>query len=218
MIGEAVRYPMEGEDALKRILIGGILVITSFLIIPAIILQGYYLRVLAAASDRDAAPPAFEEWGAMLVEGVKLIVVALVYSLVLVVATVLVAFTGEASGIAVLRAFAVLFAILLAIGLAYVLPIAMTNLARDGSIGSAFDFDRIRAVGNRSEYAVAWALAIVVGIVGGMIAGVLSLVLVGLFLYFYVQVAVYYLIGRGYADALGSEPVSEPSPDVETVA
>jgi uncharacterized membrane protein len=60
------------------------------------------------------------------------------------------------------------------------------------------------------EYAVGWLLAVVVGVVGGLVGTALTAVVVGIFVLFYVQVSLYYLVGRGFAAGLSKKRWSEP--------
>ncbi len=206
MIGDALSYPKSGESWLRTVLIGGLLLLFSWLIVPAILLQGYLLRVLRAGSEEAVEPPVFDEWADMLVDGLKVIAVAIGFFLVPFVLAVLLglAFGGfEAGAIGFLVGVVVFAAYLVA---AYLLPAGLTNMAMEGSLGAAFDTDVLRRVGGSSDYLVAVASAIVIGVILGAVASMLTVVLVGVFLLFYVQVAMYYLIGRGYGQAMEMTP------------
>lgn len=204
MIGEALSFPKEGESWIKTVLIGGVLLLFSWLIIPTVLVQGYLLRVLRAGSEKAAEPPVFDEWGDLFVDGLKLFVVTLGYFIVpILLAVVLGSVAGalDSGPIGALVGIVVFVAYLVA---AYLLPAGLTNMAREGSIGAAFDTDVVLEVGRNSEYAVAVVLGILLSIVLGGIAAMLSIVLIGFFLLFYVNIAVYYLFGRGYGEAMGT--------------
>lgn len=204
MIGEALSFPKEGESWIKTVLIGGVLLLFSWLIIPTVLVQGYLLRVLRAGSEKAAEPPVFDEWGDLFVDGLKLFVVTLGYFIVpILLAVVLGSVAGalDSGAIGALVGIVVFVAYLVA---AYLLPAGLTNMAREGSIGAAFDTDVVLEVGRNSEYAVAVVLGILLSIVLGGIAAMLSIVLIGFFLLFYVNIAVYYLFGRGYGEAMGT--------------
>jgi hypothetical protein len=208
MIGDALSFPRSGDDWVPTLLIGGVLTVLSFLVLPAFILQGYFVRVLRAAATGQTDAPSFTDWGGLLVDGLKLFVVNLAYSIVLVVPYFALLFLigfgsdgGAGTGVLVLGLSLVVFVLALVVG--YFIPAASANFALEGEFGAAFDFETIKSAAFTSDYAMAWVLAIVVGIVGGTIGSFLSLLLVGLFVLFYVQVAVYYLFGRGFAKGLG---------------
>lgn len=221
MLGEALSFPHSGDDGLKKILIGGILVLLGILIVPAIFVQGYLVRVLRAGAEGADESPTFDDWGDMLVDGIKLIVIGFVYLLVptaillaaLFVVSIGVVFAAEGSGvgagIGVVGGLLFLVALLLYLFVAYLLPAAQANFAYHDELGAAFDFRTVLNAAFSADYFVALVLAFVVVLVLGFLGALLSLLLVGFFLLFYVRVATFYLLGRGYAKGLGLEPRGE---------
>ncbi len=231
MLSDALSFPRGGDDWLSTLLVGGILTILSFLILPAFVLQGYLVRVLDAAARRERTPPSFTQWGALFVDGLKVFVVNLVYGLVVLIPLALLLGgvfivvpgepmsaesgmtppppTGSGGGLLVV---VLLFALVVVFGLliAYFLPAALANFAIEGNIGAAFALRTIASGAFTGDYAVAWLLAVVVGVVGGLVGSALSAVVVGFFLLFYVQVVLYYLVGRGFAAGLSKKEWTEP--------
>ena len=87
----AVRYPMAKDDWIKTLVIGGVLVLFSFLIIPAIAAYGYLITAIRDSLEGKPEPPEFEDWGALLRKGVLGWVIGIVYMIVpLIVTAVLV--------------------------------------------------------------------------------------------------------------------------------
>lgn len=218
MLVDALKFPSRGESWLKTVLIGGVLSLLGFLVIPLILVQGYMLRVLGAATEGAEEPPVFDEWGDMLVDGIKVIAVALVFFLVpLVIAFAAMAIGGfaalsgsEGSGVVgLLLAFVAFIAWILA---AYLLPAGLANMAREDAFGAAFDTAALRAAASSTDYLVAVVLAFVVALVLGSVASLLSAILVGVFVLFYLQISVFYLYGRGFSEAMGG-----PSESASTV-
>ncbi|WP_435146928.1 DUF4013 domain-containing protein [Halobaculum sp. P14] len=214
MFEDAVKFPLESEDRVSTLIIGGVLTLLSVLIIPAFIVQGYLIRVLRAAATGEEAAPSFTDWGDLFVDGLKLLVINLVYGIAIMVPFVLVgvvgiggaAFTEGFGGVAALSAVTVLlFALvaLVALVISYVIPAALTNFALDGSLSAAFDVDTIKQVALTGDYFVGVLLGVVLGGVIGTIASPLVFLLVGIPLLFYGQVVTYYCFGRGFADARG---------------
>lgn len=205
MLGDALSFPRSSDDWISTLLIGGILSALGVLVLPAFVLQGYLVRVLRAAAAGDRKAPSFTDWGRLFVDGLKLVVVNVVYSLAFVVPYALFALfvfgSGRASGVLV----GVLGLVLLVLGLvvAFVTPAAFANFALEGDFGAAFDVGTIKSGALTTDYATAWVLALVVGLVGGVVGSFLSVVVVGVFLIFYVQVVAYYLFARGFAKGLG---------------
>lgn len=219
MLEDALEYPRRDDDWLTTVLIGGAMVLFGFLLIPAIVVQGYYLRVLAGRDD----PPAFDDWAELFVDGLKSFVVMFVYGLVpmlvgMVVPAVVGTFVlsmgsaagsnGAAGGLGVFAALLALVLVpllLLAIFAGvYLGPAGLALLAREGRIGAAFEWSQLKRVAFTKTYFVGWLLAAVVLLVGGMVAGILSLLLVGFFVSFFVNVVAYRVLGTSVEDALGA--------------
>lgn len=229
MLGDALSYPKSGDEWVKRILIGGTLtLIGAFIFITLLPVQGYLVRVLRSAAADEQVAPNFEEWGDLFVDGIKLILVQIVYLLVPIVVLVGGAFVtgigvfaagdapGLGTGVGLFGAVILLVGVLLGLVAIYLVPAALTNFAHEDSFGAAFDIATITDAAFTSEYVVALVLAFFVSFVLGIVAVLLSFILVGFFIQFYVQVAVFYLFGRGYARGLGLEPGSQTGTEAAT--
>jgi hypothetical protein len=224
MLGDALQFPRSGDDWLPTVIIGGVLSILGVLILPALVIQGYLVRVLRAGARDNATVPSFTEWGRLLVDGLKILLVSLGYGLAvvvpLVVLSVVLAVTNglgaEAGGPGLLAGLIGLGVgiafVLLSVAVGYVVPAAMANFAIQGRLGAAFDVGTVAQGAFTVEYAIAWLLGLLVAVVGGLLGAVLSALVVGIFLLFYVQVSVYYLWGRGFAAGLGHEPGAPQGP------
>lgn len=148
MFEEAIQYPRRGEAAARTILIGGLLTIFGFLVLPAIAVLGYAVAVLRTSIDGADEPPAFEDWETLFVDGLKAFVIWLAYALVpfvlamlgmlaLVVPLGIASFTtGSASGAGSVvtgtgpsAGMGVLAVVLALVGLAILLVAAVAGLA-----------------------------------------------------------------------------------------
>jgi hypothetical protein len=109
--------------------------------------------------------------------------------------------SGEAGGSTIGAVLAVLGFVLVVLG-GYVLPVALTNFALSDRLGAAFEVGTALRAAFTGPYVLAVVFAVVVGGVLGVIGGLLTLLIVGTFLTFYVQVVVSYLIGSGCDPAL----------------
>lgn len=223
MLREALAFPRNREGATRDLLIGGALVLASPLLVPSLLLYGYYLRVMNAAARGRTVPPAFGDWGRLLVDGLKALVVVLAWAVVptvvLVVGTALAAVfvlplsptagvgsPGVALGTVDPQLLAVAGAVVLALALLWFvlvvhLPAALVALATQGRLRAAFHTGALWAVVSTKQYLAGCVLALALAAVGGLLATLLSPVLVGLVLYFYVQVVVAYVVGRAVGGA-----------------
>ncbi|MFC4552648.1 MULTISPECIES: DUF4013 domain-containing protein [Halorussus] len=223
MFEDALSYPTNGESGVARILIGGVLGILAILIIPSFILYGYMVQAMTAVSRGEDEPPAFEEWGDLLVDGVKAVVIGIAYSFVPFVLMVMVFVAmiggssagGDTAGVAAgLGLVGMLVALVLSFAIQYVLPAALTNFGREGSIGAAFDFDELKPVLLSGDYLKAVVLTFGIALVGGVGFLVFALVTLGIgyilapFFYFWLYLAGSYMFGTAYANVSPVEPPS----------
>lgn len=228
-LGWVIRYPTNSDDWLRTVLIGGVLTLFSILIVPALFVYGYTLRVLRAGMADEAEPPVFDDWGTLLKEGVIALVVVIVYQLIpLIVMTVTVggsiaalASGSEAgAGVGLVGLFGGLaLSTLLAIVFGYITLIGLANYAHEGTFGAAFDVDVIRTVAVDGAYAVPWLYGVGILIGAAVVASVLGIVpiigaIAGVFVTFYGQVAAAWVWGKGFGDATGlGDADADPSPD-----
>lgn len=227
MLEEAVNYPRENEGWVKTVVIGSILTLFGFLLIPAIPVFGYYMRVMRGTVDGETEPPVFDEWGDLFVDGLKGFVVAFVYMLIPAIVfgvTVGGLVTAAASGGdvgfgAVAGALAGLaVGVLVSLVFWYIVPAAVVNVARTGNVGSGFAFGDLRPVLMSRSYAVPWLLSLAVLIGAGIVTGLLNIIpILGFVLAapvsFYAAVVAFRLAATGFDDATRGivERPEEPS-------
>jgi hypothetical protein len=78
VVSDSLKYP---SSDWSKVVILGVLFLTSFLIIPFLLAFGYMFRVVKASLAGLEELPAFDAWGEMLVEGIKVFLVYMIYSL-----------------------------------------------------------------------------------------------------------------------------------------
>jgi hypothetical protein len=76
ILSNSFRYPLSN---VKRMLVLGLLLATSILIVPAIFAYGYLLRIIEYSFNGSNELPPFEDWGRMFVDGLKYILVFIIY-------------------------------------------------------------------------------------------------------------------------------------------
>ncbi len=233
MLRESLHYPQNGEDRLKTLVIGGALALLSFLLLPAVVLAGYYVRVVRSVRDGQTDPPAFDDWGRLFSEGLRAIFIVIVYAIVPAMLVALAGIFGAMAGViavasdgattnfaaaGVLGLVAGLFALAaLVVGLVvwYVLPAAFVRYVTEGSVGAAFDFGALRSVVTTGSYARAWLLAFLVFLLGGVVTGILSATVVASILSpwvgFYAAVAATYLYTNGVVGIEVDDHTDEPA-------
>lgn len=222
MFTESVTYPARGSNALSTLVIGGVLIILGFLLLPLIFVLGYGIRVARSVSNDESVPSDFDNWRPLFVDGLKLLGILLAYFFVPFMLIVIgwAAF-WTVQGIPdvgldpvlvrrILIAFGVVgFASFLLSG--YVAPTGIVNFARTGLMSSAFAFRALWPVLKSGSYAVAWLLALCIMIAANVIIGVLAITvvgsLVGAFVYFYAAIISIHLYACGFRKVSPIEPV-----------
>ena len=214
MIEGAFTYPTDSDSWLTTIIIGGVLTFLGFLIVPLFVVYGYVVHAIRDTVEGGDEPPAFGDWGDLIVDGLQAWIVGIVYLLVpTIVAIVTVGGSiaailtgnsaGEAAGVAGLFGGFALTAVL-SLVFGYFAAAAIVNFACEGSLGAAFDFGTVRQIAFDGDYAVAWLVSVVVFIVAGIVTGIpLIGWVIAPFLTFYASVVAARLWGGGYLDAVG---------------
>ena len=189
IVSDAIKYP---SFEWKKVIILGILMLISFLIVPAFLVMGYVFRALKASIAGATELPEFDEWGEMFIDGLKVFVAQFIYFLI----PAIVIFIGVWASLgtmnmmgpdAVLTGMSVgvitggaLIGMLLAIIFGLVAIIAVANMAYyDSDLGAAFNFseilDHISDIG-WVDYIIWYIVMIVIGAIGGFIAGILNII------------------------------------------
>ena len=204
---------MQGDSWIAQMLIGGVLLVFFFLLIPVFAFNGYLLRVIGTTVEGESEPPAWDDWGGLIIDGIKFSIVGLVYSIVPIVAifgigSVLLGLGGAAgnSGGGIIAGFGLMTLLLLIPVLFlvyYIVPAALANMAVEGSLGAAFDFSLLKDVVLTSDYFIAVLMPVVVGIITNLISNILAFTVIGLvlvpFVTYYGQVAVFRMFGTAFA-------------------
>ncbi len=186
IISDAAKYP---SSEWKKVIILGILFILSFVIIGIFLVLGYFLRILKSTIAGIDELPEFDDWGDMFVDGLKVMVVYIIY--LLIPGIVIVA--GVVSSLASLSvtntslatappSFFALIGITGIIG--YILALifglfaymALANMALYDEIEAAFRFseilDKIKMIGWGKYilwYIVMWVIALIIGFITGLL-------------------------------------------------
>ncbi|UVE50031.1 DUF4013 domain-containing protein [Haloferax larsenii] len=230
MLSESINYPRNDDGWVRTVLIGGVLGLLSFLIVPTFVVIGYLLRVIRATMHGDEEPPVFDEWGDMTIDGLKGFAIALVYGLIPAIIAGVFGFAGFMGAVAgngsqtagifggIVALVGLLLAFVLGLLAAYIIPAALSNYAETDRIGAAFDFGTLRPILMSGKYATAWLMAFAVLFAASLALSVLNVIpllgqlasfLLGPFVTFYAAVAAYYIIGTTWGELHDVEMMDE---------
>jgi hypothetical protein len=186
IISDAVKYPSSNW---KKVIILGVFFILSIVIVGIFFVLGYFLRILKSTIAGVDELPEFDDWGDMFVDGLKVLVVYIVYLLIPGIVIVAGVFTSIASlaatNTSIYTAPASFFALIGVTGIiGYILAlifalfayIAVANMAYYDEIEAAFRFseilDKIKMIGWGKYiiwYIVMWVIALIVGLIAGIL-------------------------------------------------
>jgi hypothetical protein len=228
-IGKAFAFVFEDEAWITKILIAAAILLLGvlfswLLMIPLILalalLGGYSVeitrRVLRGQLD---GLPEWDDWGTLLAEGLKVMVIAIVYALPLIILGICLGVpsgflsdSGDAgAAVGGLLGFLLsCFAFLYAIAMSIVLPAAIAFYAAEDDLGAAFRFGDVFGLvrDNLGTYLITWVMSWVanlIGEAGSLVCGI------GWFLTFpYGVMVTGHLYGQAYAASTGQAAVPAP--------
>jgi len=181
MVGESFEYAKEAVVGKwnKWLML---IIATILLGIP---LMGYVMKVLRG----EKPAPEVNDWGTLFLDGIKYLIVSLIYALPIIIVWVLVMGASAAAFMsgnysAMMAAFgAVALGVLVMFVLAVIISvfevIGIVRFARTGSIGEAFNISAILATINKIgwvNYIIALIVLIIVAIIVGIIVGILTMI------------------------------------------
>lgn len=252
-IRDVIKYPVRGDHALRRVLVGGGLMIALFgtflvgfflaiflaeavspalallvgllaVVVPVIggtLYQGYVVRVMRTTLAGEDELPSWGDPVDLFVEGMWAFAVLLVYQVaifavyvalyVVVIAFVVVGAgtAGSEGGSAVFGALTLFYPIVMVLSMVlslvvgYFSMVSLVTYAHEGSVRTALSPSRIRRVAFSKEFAVTFLVGYAGMTVVGNVLGLLVFVLVGFFVLFGLQTALFRLFALGYAGAMG---------------
>jgi hypothetical protein len=189
-IGKAFAFVFEDQEWIVKILIGAAILLVGLLfswllLIPLILalalLAGYSVEVMRRViHGQPDAMPEWENWGEMIADGLKAIVVGIVYALPFIVISaclgIPLGLLGDQSGsgsnalVSLLSAFLSCLNILWAIVISILLPAALAFWVADDELGAAFRFGEVFSFvrENFTTYLITFLMSWVASIVGSL--------------------------------------------------
>lgn len=217
-IGKAFTFVFEDKDWVVKILIAAAIllvgVLLGVLIVPGILaaalLAGYGVEITRRVI-KGYAPvlPEWENWGDLLVDGFKVIVIGIVYALPIILMGLCLGIpigvlSEDAEGVAsalsiVLSCLNLLWAIVMSL----TLPAAIAKFAAEGELGAAFRFGEVLALvrNNFVTYLLVLVLSWVASLIGGL--GTIICLIGWLATVPYGQFVTSHLYGQAYVEATG---------------
>lgn len=191
-----IGFPLRDDDRIEKLLIGTLLTLFGGFLIPLLPVYGYLLNVARSGMDETEQLPEFTDWGSLFADGLKGVVIVLVYqlpplaiSLFAAGAAVALGSQGEQLGLlgVIVFALGLLIAAVVWVLVSYLGIVAVLTFAAEGELGAAFDNDLIRPVAFDTDFAIPllYGLGLVVALN----------ILVGVVLFFLQFIALVPIIG-----------------------
>ncbi len=227
IISDSLKYPTSNWG---KVLILGVIMIASILIVPIFLLIGYLFRIIKATLAGLDELPEFDEIGEMFVDGLKVFVVGIVYSIpVIIISTIIGAIVGSSNSAtlslnpSMIWAFVLVYIvyIIIAVIIGLIEVIAVANMAYyDGDLGSAFRFseilDHIARIG-WGKYIATYIVIAIVSFIGFLIGLLTLFILVGFILLPLVIAPFIYMFGARAIALLFVDAVEVPESSTEPV-
>jgi hypothetical protein len=219
-IGKSFAFVFEDDQWITKILIAAAILLVGILfswvlaiplILAVALLSGYMVEIIrrVIAGQVDGLPD-WDDWGALLTDGIKFMVVGIVYAIPLIIIAFCLGvpmgiFSEDAEALSsflglVLSCLTFIYAIAMSI----VLPAAVAFWVADDDLGAAFRFgDVFRFTGdNLSTYLITFVMswvAQIIGNLGAVVCGVGWLVTVP-----YAYMVMGHLYGQAYTEGTAS--------------
>lgn len=192
-IGGAVRFVFDDEQWVGKIGIGAVMSLLAFLLIPIPLLIGWGVGVVRNVMNMEPRPlPAWEDWGKLFSDGIKVIVAQFVYTLpfllLLCVGSLgtgmLGAATEQSSDVLATLGGATIFlmsclGLLFAVALLFISPAIIVQYVRSNDdLGACFRFGEVLGIAreNIGNILIIVLVSMAVGLVLSVVTGVLALI------------------------------------------
>lgn len=188
-VNKAVRFVFEDKQWISKLLIAVLMSLLAFVIVPALILQGYVIKLVRQVmnGNRDELPE-WTDWGKLLSDGFFLTVGELVWMLPLILLVIIVSLaTGglgslseDAAAVAATGGGLLLLCLVLLIVLValFLTPALMIQYAIKDDFGALFRFSEVFDIirNHMSDILIAFLVTVAAVFVVSLIGGVLGLV------------------------------------------
>ena len=232
-IGKSFTFVFEDDQWIVKILIAAAILLLGILfswmlLIPLILasalLGGYSIEIIRKVLRGEVdSLPEWDNWGELLMDGLKVIVIGIVYALPLIILSVCLgvpigAFSEDAAGASSFLSFCLsCFALLYAIALSLVYPAALAFFAAEGEMSAAFRFGEVFGFvrDNIGTYLVTFVMSWVaqfIGNLGSLVCGIGWLVT-----WPYAIMVTGHLYGQAYVEAKGQAMAVAPVVEEEAV-
>ena len=211
---EALKYPLQGSTT-KRHLLGGVLILFSWLLLPFIILVGYYIHIITYISIGNKDIPKISDYKTLITNGTIGTIIIFTYTGFFIAAPLLTTMVlaerlfdpqGTADIIFIIDS---LFYILATFTLitAGILPIVLCRYGQSGNFSACYDLTTLVRLLQRKRIMKTVAITYGIGAVTTILFTVLTVVTFGLTLFLIPLIIFWFALVSAflYGNAIGIE-------------
>ena len=220
-VNKAFRFMFDDKQWISKLLIGAVMSVLSFLIIPAFILQGYLVKIVRQVMDgNDSELPEWMDYGKLLRDGFFVTIGQLIWALPFILLMLIVGLvTGglgsvvDSSGDMVAAAttgaglLVACLVLLTVIAFLFLTPALLIQYAREDEFGALFRFSEIFDIirDHMADILIAFLVSVVAVLAISVVTGIVAIVpclgwiaaaLIGLAMGPYIQFVTGHLYGQ----------------------
>ena len=220
-VNKAFRFVFDDKQWISKLLIGAVMSVLSFLIIPAFILQGYLVKIVRQVMDgNDSELPEWMDYGKLVRDGFFVTIGQLIWALPFILLMLIVGLvTGglgsvvDSSGDMVAAAttgaglLVACLVLLTVIAFLFLTPALLIQYARENEFGALFRFSEIFDIirDHMADILIAFLVSVVAVLAISVVTGIVAIVpclgwiaaaLIGLAMGPYIQFVTGHLYGQ----------------------
>jgi hypothetical protein len=220
-VNKAFRFMFDDKQWISKLLIGAVMSVLSFLIIPAFILQGYLVKIVRQVMDgNDSELPEWMDYGKLVRDGFFVTIGQLIWALPFILLMLIVGLvTGglgsvvDSSGDMVAAAttgaglLVACLVLLTVIAFLFLTPALLIQYAREDEFGALFRFSEIFDIirDHMADILIAFLVSVVAVLAISVVTGIVAIVpclgwiaaaLIGLAMGPYIQFVTGHLYGQ----------------------
>jgi len=233
-INKALRFVFDDKQWISKLLIGVVMTLFGFLIVPALILQGYLVKIVRQVmGGQDNELPEWSDYGNLLRDGFYVTVGQLIWFLPFILLLLIVGVTtggftsmvegSDASGLIATGGGLLMLCLglLLVVAALFLTPALLIQYAIKGEFGALFRFGEIRDLisNHMADILMTFLITLVASVVISFVFGLLALIpclgwiaaiVAGLAVGPYISFVTGHLYGQIAAKALGNKGAQLP--------
>lgn len=192
-INKAIRFVLDDAQWIKKVLIGALLTVFSFLIVPALMLSGYLIKIIRQVMNGEwDGLPEWDDYGEFLKDGFFVTVAQLIYTLPFILLMLIgglatggfaaMAGSEDAAGLIAGGGFLLMFCLILIVAIAFLFltPAIMIQYAIKDDLAACFRFGEIMDIirNNLADILIVFLVTVAAGVALSIVTGIASATLI----------------------------------------